>query len=155
MLVISTLSGLLTTSGFRCSENLMQLRNKKVASNMRKKYKELELGNNSLDVYCVSNADYARHLEGYSEDYIPITISSTGIPALRGFSLQLPAWSKFNTLRQHCEGPLPCIISSLEMWSMKSASKRRNELRQIILKPREVFSPFVKHTWILIWSTGR
>lgn len=133
----------------------MQLRNKKVAGAMRKKYRDLQLGNHSLDVHCVSNAHYARHLEGYREDCLPITVSSTGIPALRAFSLQLPALSKFKTLKQHCEGPLPSIISSLEMWSMNSGSKRRAELRQIILKPREVFSPLVKHTSILIWSTGR
>lgn len=148
-------SGRLTTlRAFRCDENLMLLRNRKVAAAMRKKYRDLTLGNHSLEVHCVSNAHYARHLEGYDEDYIPITISSTGIPALRAFSLQLPALSKFSTLKQHCEGPLPSFIGSLEMWSMKSASKRRTELRQIIIKPREVFSPLVRHTYILTWSIG-
>ena len=132
----------------------MQLRNKKVAAAMRKKYRDLTLGNHSLEVHCVSNAHYARHLEGYDEDSIPITIPSTGIPGLRAFSLQLPARSKFSTLKQHCEGPLPSFIGSLEMWSMKSASKRRAELRKVIIKPREVFSPLVRVTWILTRSAG-
>lgn len=105
---------------------------------MQKKYREVTSDNHPLSVYCVSNKHYGHHLEGYDQDYIPMTLPSTGIPALRAFSLHLPALSKFNTLRQHCNGPLPSFISSLEMWALKAASKRRLELREIVMKPRNV-----------------
>lgn len=132
----------------------MQLRNKKVATAMRKKYRDSTLDKHPLDVHCVSNLHYARHLEGDREDHIPLTVSSTGIPALRAFSLKLPALSKFDTLRRNCQGPLPLLINSLEMWSFTSAFKRRTELRQIITKPREVNSPLIWNIWGLTESIG-
>ncbi len=105
---------------------------------MRKKYRDKISDEHPLDVYSVSNQHYARHLAGYEDDYIPMAVVTTGIPALRAFSLQLPAVCKFSTLRQHCEGPLRSFISSLEIWSSKSASKRRLELRKIVEKPCKV-----------------
>ncbi len=39
-----------------------------------------------------------------------------------------------------CEGTLPEFISSLEMWSTQSVSKRKKELQKIVSRPREVLA---------------
>ena len=116
------------------------MRNAKIRSVMRKRYSQITPDVKPLHVICVSNQHYRHHLEGYDADSIPISIQSTGIPELRSLLLTLPAGSKLNVLSQYRYGILPDIISSIEMWASKSATKRRSELRLIAAKPREVSS---------------
>ena len=114
------------------------MRNTKVTNLVRKKYRNLTSDPNSLETACISNHHYSYHLEGYNEELIPVSLETTGIPKLRMMLSTIPAQSKLNILRQHCSGVLPDMISSLEMWSSKSATKLHNELRLITAKPREV-----------------
>jgi hypothetical protein len=114
------------------------MRNTKVTSTIRKKYRQITSDSKLLEVACVSNAHYAVHINGYDAEAIPISIHSTGIPNLRTSLSWLTAKSKLNVLRQYRHGILPDMIGSIEVWSSKSATKRRSELRQIAGKPREV-----------------
>ncbi|KAI9873629.1 MAG: hypothetical protein M1830_010774, partial [Pleopsidium flavum] len=119
-------------------ESLVKMRNKKVINAIRKRYRDITHDQHPLHVFCVSNSDYTQHQNGYNAHNIPMTLETTGVPALRAFLLGLPASSKFSMLEHLCEGPLPEFIGSLEMWSTQSASKRKGELQKIVSKPREV-----------------
>jgi len=114
------------------------MRNTKITSTIRKKYRQITSDSKILAVACISNAHYALHIEGYDAGAIPISIQSTGIPDLRTSLSRLTANSRLNVLRQYRYGILPDMIGSIEVWSSKSATKRRSELRQIAGKPREV-----------------
>ncbi|MCJ1399570.1 hypothetical protein MMC11_002772 [Xylographa trunciseda] len=118
-------------------EELIAMRNKKVTQSIRYKYSLVNADPKPLSVACVSNFDYTHHLEGYDEDSIPISLTATGIPGLRTSLLEIPAAAKLNVLRQYCHGILPGMISSLEMWSSKSITKRQQEFRAIVAKPLE------------------
>ena len=119
---------------------MIKLRNKKVINAIRKRYRDITNDPHPLHVFCVSNSDYTQHRSGYNGHNVPMTLQTTGIPALRAFLLGLPASSKFSTLEHLCEGTLPEFISSLEMWSTQSVSKRKKELQKIVSRPREVLA---------------
>lgn len=114
------------------------MRNARITSTIRKNYRQTTSDSKPLEVACVSNAHYAVHINGYDAEAIPISIHSTGIPNLRTSLSWLTAKSKLYVLQQYRYGVLPDIIGSIEIWSSKSATKRRSELRQIAGKPREV-----------------
>lgn len=121
-------------------ELLIKMRNEKIKSTMHKKYRRITSDPKILAIACVSNAHYALHTcpDGYDAGAIPISIQSTGIPDLRTSLFRFTANSRLDVLRQHLHGILPDMIGSLEVWSSKSATKRRLELREIAGKPREV-----------------
>ena len=114
------------------------MRNRKVTVAMKKTYFELTKDVEPLSVFCVSNEHYGRHMVGYGADDIPIGIEATGIPHLRMFVSGLPATSKLATLREYCEGILPSVVGSLDLWSNQSVVERREELREKIEEPCEV-----------------
>ncbi|MCJ1396569.1 hypothetical protein MMC18_009460 [Xylographa bjoerkii] len=124
-------------------EELTALRNKKVIQTIRYKYSLVNADPKPLSIVCVSNLHYTHHLEGYDEDNISMSLSTTGIPGLRMSLLEIPAEGKLNVLRQYCHGILPGMISSLEMWSSKSTTKRQQEFRAIVVKPREAAEALV------------
>ena len=124
---------------FRQKETLVKMRNKKVTLAIRKKYRDIFADARNIPVFCVSNYQYNLHKTGYEEDLIPISLRVTGIPSLRMFALELPAISKLNILRQYLEGTIPSLISSLEMWTPKSPTKRREELRRSVAQPSADF----------------
>ena len=105
---------------------------------MRKKYRDLAEDSNFLQVYCVSSLDYNSHIGGYDEDTIPLSLAVTGIPELRLGILKLPAQSKLDVLKLHCQGMVPTVVGSLEAWALKSATKRYAEIREIVAKPHQV-----------------
>ena len=115
-------------------EALVLMRNKKIIRVMRKRYRELTKDPLPLHIHCVSNSHYALHKAGYDEELFPMTIQSTGIPALRELALSVPAFEKLNVLRHHCEYTLPSLINSMDLWTHQSATKRRVHLRQVILE---------------------
>ena len=122
----------------RQREAMIFIRNTKIESVMRRKYRQITSDPKPLLIACVFSAEYNHHLQGYETDAIPISVKNTGIPSLRLSLSRFPAGSKLNVLRQYRNGILPDIISSMEMWSLKSATKRRNKLRLIAAKPKEV-----------------
>ena len=130
----------------RRRESLIKSRNIKVIDAIRKRYKDITKDPQPLQVFCVSNSDYIQHQIGYDSNHVPMTLETTGIPALRAFLLGLPADSKIHTLGHYCEGPLPDFISSMGIWSTQSALKRKAELQRIVSKRQEVsnLSPMLR-----------
>ena len=115
------------------------MRNKKVTTAMKKKYKDLcPSDSRPLSLSFISNAYYIKHKVGYTEDdELPFSLDTTGVPGLRLAILRLPAASKLNILRTHCHVIVPGLLNAMENWSDKSAVVRREELRTIFTKPGE------------------
>ena len=119
-------------------EALIVLRSQKVGMAMRKKYKSLTSDLHTLNILCVSNQDCSMHKEGYDEDNIPMSLSTTGIPRLRFMLSIMPAKIRLDVLTQFYKGTVPELISLLDVWSHRTTNHRRLELREIIDKPRKV-----------------
>ena len=114
------------------------MRNKKVSSAMKAKFSNGATSQISSSISCISNIAYNRHKDGYDGDDIPIPIFDTGVPALRRELLALPAASRLNVLKAHVVGVLPTLLDTLMCWSSASIIKKREELRVIVAKPRQV-----------------
>lgn len=125
-------------SVFRRREALVTMRNQKVISAFKTKYKNLASDLRSLDVWCVSNTAYSTHKIGYDDEDIPLSLTTTGIPALRTLISRYPATGRLNVLKYHCESTVPGIVGSMEMWSLGGSIPNRAELRKIVESPIKV-----------------
>ena len=132
------------------SDVLVGIRNRYVCSEMGKKYASLTGDSNKLTMFCVSNMHYGMHVQGYDQEDIPISLDLTGIPKLRLWASRFPTISKLKILKQHCKTILPSLITSIELWTDKSASEYREELRAVVSKPQEVRISIFMNGTILI-----
>ena len=114
------------------------MRNRKIISGMRDRYKKSTSDRAPLTFICFANLWYAFHQQGYDDEDIPCSMEASGIPNLRRECLALPADSRLNILSHHINSRLPGVLSSLDSWSTASTIKRRAELRCIVAKPLEV-----------------
>lgn len=115
------------------------MRNQKVATIMRQKYKNITQSSAQLIVFAVSNSDYIKHKEGYDlSEEIPISVAATGIPLVRCQLSRLPARSRLDALKHYCHGTVEDLVGSLKNWSQQSTIKRRIELQELVAKPRAV-----------------
>ena len=115
------------------------MRNQKVATIMRQKYKNLTQDHAQLVVFTVSNTDYIKHKEGYDlSEEIPVSVQTTGIPHLRYQLSKLPAKSRLDALKDYCHGTVEDLIGSLYNWSQRSTTQRRLELQEVVAKPSTV-----------------
>lgn len=119
-------------------ESLVEMRNKKVAVAIRKKYQLMTGDLGWLPIFSVSNKDYEIHKIGYNEEDIPLPLSMTGIRQIRYFLSIFPAGSRINVLSHHWRGNLMSVIESLDSWSSQSAIHRRGEIRMVVESPGEV-----------------
>ncbi len=115
------------------------MRNQKVTTIMRQKYKNITQDQAQLVVFAVSNSDYIKHKDGYDlSEEIPISVQTTGIPYVRHQLSRLPARSRLDALKHYCHGTVEDLVGSLNNWSQQSAIKRRVELQELVAKPRAV-----------------
>lgn len=125
-------------SVFRRRDALVKMRKQKVISAFKTKYKNLASDLRSLDVWCVSNTAYSAHKMGYDDEDIPLSLTTTGIPALRTLISRYPATGRLNVLKHHCESTVPGIVGSMEIWSLGGSIPNRAELRKIVETPIQV-----------------
>ncbi len=124
---------------FRLRENLVLMRNQKVTTNMRHKYKNLNQDDSSLVTFAVSSSEYIKHREGYDlSEEIPISVRATGIPHVRFYLSKLPAKGQLGALRHYCHGPVEDLVRSLGNWSQQSTIRRGVELQGLVAKPGTV-----------------
>ena len=117
------------------SESLVVMRNNKVTLGMQKQHKRIASDPHILEVHCVSSNAYELHKDGFTHDFIPLSLSATGIPNLRYLLSKFPAVDKYRFLEAFVSGTLRSLIQSLEMWSKQSTVARRLEIRRAIEKP--------------------
>ena len=117
------------------------MRNEKVTTIMRQKYKVLTQDQVPLFVFAVSSSDYMKHLEGYDlSEEVPVPIRTTGIPHVRFSLSKLPARSRIDALKHHCYGTVEDLVGSLHNWSQQSTVQRQAELQKLVAKPGAVRS---------------
>ena len=115
------------------------MRNQKVVTTMRLKYKDHTQDHGLLVVFAVSSSEYIKHKEGYDlSEEIPISVRATGIPHLRSILSKLPARSRLDALRYYCHGTVEDLVGSLGNWSQQSTIQRRVELQELVAKPGTV-----------------
>ncbi|KAL9585820.1 MAG: hypothetical protein Q9212_001298 [Teloschistes hypoglaucus] len=119
-------------------ESVLKMRNRKVERAMRDRHQEADSVNGPLRIVCVSSMAYEVNALGYSEDVIPVSVESTGIPQLRSVISGLPARERLSVLQLYCWGHLKSLISSMESWTVQSTIARRLELREVVAKPRKL-----------------
>ena len=93
------------------------MRNRKVTFDLRREYQGVTPEARNLQIHCVSNFHYEHHVMGYSRDFLPLPIETTGIPALRSELLALPAAGKLSVLQHYWKGSLIGTIASMENYS--------------------------------------
>lgn len=115
------------------------MRNQKVTTIMRQKYKNLVQDHAQLVVFAVSNSDYIKHKDGYDlYEEIPVSVRATGIPHVRHYLSKLPAKSRLDALKHYCHGTVEDLVGSLCNWSQQSTTQRRAELQDLVAKPGAV-----------------
>ncbi|KAK4692237.1 hypothetical protein P7C71_g4926, partial [Lecanoromycetidae sp. Uapishka_2] len=119
-------------------EALIIMRNQKISLDIRNKYKDLTPEGRKLRVVCVSNPHYEMHFEGYDRDALPISIETTGIPALRRELSELPAQAKLEALLHRVNSGLRSTISSLTNYSTQSVMHRQKDLKKLVEKSYEM-----------------
>ena len=86
----------------------------------------------------MANSIYKPHKEGYDNDDIPFSLSTTGIPGLRFNMLKYPAKAKLDALKQYSADIVPSLVDSMNSWATQFKIHRRKELRDIVARPRQV-----------------
>ncbi len=115
------------------------MRNQKVTTIMRQKYRSLTQDKAQLLVFAVSNSDYIKHKDGYDlSEEIPVSVSTTGIPHVRYQLSKLPARTRLDALKHYCHGTVEDLVGSLHNWSQQSTIRRRVELQDLVAKPGTV-----------------
>jgi hypothetical protein len=78
------------------------------------------------------------HQAGFLKFEHPLlTVTETGVPALRHRLYLLPAEGKLNDTIHIVEHQLPCLINSFQLYCFKSHFTRKAELDAIISKPKD------------------
>ena len=114
------------------------MRNEKVGVAIKKNFEATRSDPNPLQIFFVSSTSYEKHIDGYDERKIPLSLNDTGILSFRRMLSTLPAKENLNILRHHWRGNLTSVVDSLATWSSQSVSHKRLELRKVVEKPREV-----------------
>lgn len=117
------------------TESLVIMRNHKVTLAMQKQHKRLTPDALILNVHCVSSNAYELHKDGFTPDFIPLSLRVTGIPNLRYLLSKFPADDKRRVLKDFINGALPSLVQSLQMWSKQSVVARRLEIRTAVDRP--------------------
>ncbi|KAG9616800.1 hypothetical protein KCV04_g15592, partial [Aureobasidium melanogenum] len=116
----------------------IMIRNKKTVKSLRRTYLRLTGDQRALPIFCVSNKAYEQYQLGFERSDRPVlTLDDTGIPKLRQHLRHATGEGRFNAARFHYEAQLPSLLSSVEIWCFKTHMKRRKELEDIVLEPRE------------------
>ncbi|KAH0151514.1 hypothetical protein KCU67_g10231, partial [Aureobasidium melanogenum] len=116
----------------------IMIRNKRTVKSLRRTYLYLTGDQRALPVFCVSNNAYEQYQMGFERPDRPVlTLEDTEIPKLRRHLRLVTGEGRFNYAKFHYEAQLPSLLSSVEIWCFKTHMKRRNEMEDIVLEPRE------------------
>lgn len=117
----------------------IMIRNKRVIKELKRSYQYLTGDQRPLALFCVSNRIYERYQMGYEKSELPVlSLEDTQVPALRQHLRLATAQGRFNDALFHYEKQLPSLLTSFELWCCKTHMKRRAELEEMIVEPKEV-----------------
>ncbi|KAH0401389.1 hypothetical protein KCU89_g4210, partial [Aureobasidium melanogenum] len=116
----------------------IMIRNKRTVKSLRRTYLYLTGDQRALPTFCVSNKAYEQYQIGFERSDRPILpLEDTEIPKLRQHLRLATGEGRFNDAKFHYEAQLPSLLSSVEIWCFKTHMKRRKDLEDIVLEPRE------------------
>lgn len=117
----------------------IMIRNKRTVKSLRRTYLYLTGDQRALPIFCVSNKAYEQYQIGFERCDRPVlTLEDTEIPKLRKHLRFATGEGRFNEAKFHYETQLPSLLTSVEIWCFKTHMKRRKEMEDIVLEPREV-----------------
>lgn len=115
----------------------LEMRNRKVVSTMQSIYKKLTQDPKPLPALAVGNNVYAQYQAGFSSDEKPyLSVQQTNIPALRHRLYSMPVEGRYNDALHFAEVQLPSLINSIELYCTQMHMARKEEISQIICKPK-------------------
>jgi hypothetical protein len=115
------------------------IRNKKTVKSLRRTYRYLTGDQRALPIFCVSNKIYEQYSIGFDRSDRPVlTLEDTEIPKLRQHLRLATGEGRFNDAVFHYETQLPSLLTSVDLWCFKAHMKRRREVEEIVLGPKEV-----------------
>jgi hypothetical protein len=117
----------------------IMIRNKKTVKSLRRTYRYLTGDQRALPIFCVSNKIYEQYSIGFDRSDRPVlTLEDTEIPKLRQHLRLATGEGRFNDAVFHYETQLPSLLTSVDLWCFKAHMKRRREVEEIVLGPKEV-----------------
>ena len=116
-------------------ESLVRMRNTQALSKIRKTYSKSIDQNGPLKIFCVSNTEYMKYSEGYTERDLPYSLDVVGIPKLRLYASTLPSQLRFDIVWYQWHTRLPSLITNLDLWRKQSQIARREKCRALIGAP--------------------
>lgn len=117
----------------------IMIRNKKTVMSLRRTYRYLTGDQRALAIFCVSNKAYEQYQIGFDRTDRPVlALDDTEIPKLRRHLRLATGEGRFNDALFHYETQLPSLLTSFDIWCSKHHMKRRRELEDIVLEPKEV-----------------
>lgn len=116
---------------FRRFEIRVEARNRKASQDLKDKFKRHPKGP-LLNVFCVRNEEYDKHLTGYNVSDPPrLTLEATGIPALTRFIMSLPGTGRWNVLDAHIRKDMYITFQTLELYGNSAPSQYKGEVAEI------------------------
>jgi hypothetical protein len=138
----------LTAEQESCS---LDMRNRKVVSNMQKMYKGLTSDPKQLATFAVGNTAYQQHVAGFSEDEKPhMSVKQTNIPALRHKLYMMPIQGRLNNTMHLTETQLPNLVNTIELYCAQLHLARKSEIEAIVLAPKNLLPAVVHESFELL-----
>ncbi|KAF1952582.1 hypothetical protein CC80DRAFT_572350 [Byssothecium circinans] len=115
--------------GMEKYEMRVRVRNRATTEYLQTKYKNTTKDPHPLEVFCISNTEYEKYMDGYPQDKPPkLSLEGTGVPALRKFITLFPANGRFATLKHHVNDTWDSLISTLEMAGSDAKVEQKEQL---------------------------
>ncbi|TIA52430.1 hypothetical protein D6C77_08504 [Aureobasidium pullulans] len=129
----------------------IMIRNKKTVMSLRRTYRYLTGDQRALAIFCVSNKAYEQYQIGFDRTDRPVlALDDTEIPKLRRHLRLATGEGRFNDALFHYETQLPSLLTSFEIWCSKHHMKRRRELEDIVLEPKEACETAIHNLFVQI-----
>lgn len=129
----------------------LDMRNRKVVSNMQKLYKSLTSDPKQLATFAVGNQAYQQHVAGFSQDERPhMSVKQTNIPALRHKLYMMPIQGRLNDTMHLTETQLPNLVNTMELYCAQLHLARKSEIEAIVLAPKKLLPAMVHESFELL-----
>lgn len=119
----------ITTITTQCFAVVVKARNAFVRGRLQEKHA-------GLQVFCVSNSHYRDSCKDVQKNNL-LSITDSGVPALRDYALTLPADAIWNHLQAYVSGRFQVLLRGLAWWADPKPIQNSAELIKISDEPKE------------------
>lgn len=123
----------------------LEMRNRKVVTEMQKIYRGLTRDPKQLFATAVGNQVYSKYQAGFTADEKPLmSVQQTNIPALRHRLYTMPTEGNYNETLYTAEIQLPALVNSFSLYCSQQHMARKSEIEKILLEPKTEVTRIVK-----------